>query len=104
MVVRHGRRHQEPQEVVALSTLWPYTLSMIENKFSFKRIGTYSTGHPNFAIFRGVSLLEDGWYSEAEAQARVNYLQSLQDQNGPTWSFNNVKLSLCPGVKALSSI
>lgn len=74
------------------------------NKYSFKRIGTYSTGHANFGIFRGVVLMEDGWYTEDEAQARVNYLQSLADKNGPTWSFNNVTFNLSPGMKALSSI
>jgi hypothetical protein len=72
--------------------------------FTFKRIGTYSTGHANFGIFRGTILMEDGWYTEDEAQARVNYLQSLVDKNGPTWCFDNTKLSLCPGVKALSLI
>jgi hypothetical protein len=77
--------------------------SMI-NKFSFKRIGTYSTGHANFGIFRGVILMEDGWYNEDEAQARVNYLQSLADNPKTTWPFDNVKLNLCPGNKTLSSI
>ena len=76
---------------------------MIE-KFHFKRIGTYSTGHANFGIFRGVVLMEDGWYTEDEAQARVNYLQSLADNAGPTWPFDNVKLSLSPGMQILSSI
>ena len=48
--------------------------------------------------------MEDGWYTEDEAQARVNYLQSLADKNGPTWSFDNVTFNLSPGMKALSSI
>ena len=74
------------------------------NKYTYKRIGTYSTGHPNFGVFRGVILVEDGWYSENEAQTRVDYLQSLADKNGPTWSFDNVTLNLSPGMKALSSI
>lgn len=74
------------------------------NKYSFKRLGTYSTGHANFGVFRGTILMEDGWYTEDEAQARVNYLQSLADNPGPTWPFDNVKLSLSPGMKALSSI
>lgn len=74
------------------------------NKYSFKRIGTYSTGQANFGIFRGAGLLEDGWYNEDEAQARVDYLQSLADNAGPTWPFDNVKLDLSPGMKALSSI
>ena len=81
-----------------------YNTSMMNDKFSYKRIGTYSLGQPNFGIFLGESLVEDGWFLESAAQKRVNELQSLRDQNGPTWCFNNVKLSLCPGMRALSSI
>ncbi len=73
-------------------------------KFTFKRIGTYSTGHPNFGIFCNISLMEDGWHTEDEAQARVDHLQSLADNAGPTWPFDNVKLDLSLGMKVLSSI
>jgi hypothetical protein len=77
---------------------------MIKRTFTFKKIATFSTGHPNYGVFLNGNLIEDGWLSESQAQDRVEQLQSLADNAGQTWSFDNVKLTLSPGIKTLSNL
>jgi hypothetical protein len=62
-------------------------------KYWFKRIATKKS-HSNFGIFCNEALVEDGWRSSEEAQKRVDHLQSLSDNAGPTWPFDNTKLNL----------